>query len=247
MKSCVIIPARFKSSRFEGKPLVKLLNKEMIIWVAELSATAVGKSNVYVATDHLSISSKAEEYGFKTIMTDSNLLTGTDRVAQASINLDYDLFVNVQGDEPLVDPADILKSIRLKEQFPSHIINSFCFLNQNEDPKNKNIPKVITNEENDLIYISRGVIPNSKSDIEDQVKYKKQVCIYSFFKEELRGFYDYGKKSHLENIEDIEILRFFELNKKIKMFETKKSSLAVDVFSDVENVEKELKKQIKNK
>ena len=68
-----------------------------------------------------------------------------------------------------------------------------------------------------------------------------------FFKEELRGFYDYGKKSHLENIEDIEILRFFELNKKIKMFETKKSSLAVDVFSDVENVEKELKKQIKNK
>ena len=94
MKSCVIIPARFKSSRFEGKPLVKLLNKEMIIWVAELSATAIGKSNVYVATDDLRISNKVEEYGFKTIMTDSNLLTGTDRVAQASMQLDYDLFGN---------------------------------------------------------------------------------------------------------------------------------------------------------
>ena len=247
MKSCVIIPARFKSSRFEGKPLVKLLNKEMIIWVAELSATAIGKSNVYVATDDLRISNKVEEYGFKTIMTDSNLLTGTDRVAQASMNLDYDLFVNVQGDEPLIDPADILKSIELKEQFPTYIINSFCFINQNEDPKNKNIPKVITNEKNDLIYISRAVIPNSKSHIMDKVKYKKQVCIYSYYKEELKLFYDYGKKSYLENIEDIEILRFFELNKQIKMFETKKTSLAVDVFSDVENVEKELKKQIKNK
>ena len=163
MKSCVIIPARFKSSRFEGKPLVKLLNKEMIIWVAELSATAIGKSNVYVATDDLRISNKVEEYGFKTIMTDSNLLTGTDRVAQASMQLDYDLFVNVQGDEPLVDPAEILKSIKLKKQFPSYIINSFCFLNENEDPKNKNIPKVITNEKNDLIYITRGVNPKSKS------------------------------------------------------------------------------------
>lgn len=243
MRACVIIPARFKSSRFPGKPLIKILRKEMIIWVAQLSAIAVGKENVYVATDDLNISNKVKEYGFKFIMTESELLTGTDRVAKAAMQLDYDLFVNVQGDEPLVDPGDILKSIKLKKEFPTHIINSFCFINEDEDPSNKNIPKVITNENNDLIYISRAVIPNSKNNNMENIKYKKQVCIYSYFKEELKEFLEYGKKSFLEKNEDIEILRFFEFDKKIKMFETKKSSLAVDVLSDVQKVEKELKKK----
>ena len=97
----------------------------------------------------------------------------------------------------------------------------------------------------DLIYISRAVIPNTKGELLQKINYKKQVCIYSYFKDELIQFLTFGKKSFIESIEDIEILRFFELNKKIKMFETAKSSLAVDVFSDLKNVEKELKKQIK--
>ena len=240
MKSCVIIPARFKSSRFPGKPLVKLLNKEMIIWVAELAAKAVGKSNVFIATDNLNISQKAEEYGFNFIMTSSDLLTGTDRVAAAAKNLNYDIFVNVQGDEPLIDPKDILKSIDLKKKYPSSIINSFCYLKKDEDPHNKNIPKVITNEENNLIYISRAVIPSSKSEALENFNYKKQVCIYSYFGQELDQFLSFGRKSLIENIEDIEILRFLEFGKKIKMFETTKSSLAVDVKSDVQRVEAEL-------
>ena len=247
MRSCVIIPARFKSTRFPGKPLAKILKKEMIIWVAELSAIAVGKANVYIATDDFKISDKVKEYGFNSIMTDSELITGTDRVAQAALSLDYDLFVNVQGDEPLIDPDDILRSIKLKKEFPSHIINSFCFINEQEDPSNKNIPKVITSENNDLIYISRAIIPNSKNNNMENIRYKKQVCIYSYFKEELIEFLEYGRKSYLENIEDIEILRFFEFNKKIKMFETKKSSLAVDVPSDIEKVEKELNKKTPGK
>ena len=115
MRACVIIPARFKSTRFPGKPLAKILNKEMIIWVAELSSEAVGKPNVYVATDDHRISSKVEEYGFKTIITPTEMLTGTDRVAMASTNLNYDIFVNVQGDEPMVNPNDILKSIDYKK------------------------------------------------------------------------------------------------------------------------------------
>ena len=247
MKACVIIPARYASSRFPGKPLVKILNKEMIIWVAERSANAVGKSNVYIATDNLNISKKVEEYGFNSIMTSSELLTGTDRVAKAAFELDYEIFVNVQGDEPMVDPQDILKSIELKKNFRSHIINSYCYINNDEDPTNKNIPKVITNENNDLVYISRAVIPNSKKSYLEDIQYKKQVCIYSYFKNELIDFLSYGKKSFLENIEDIEILRFFELNKKVKMFKTKKSTLAVDVLNDVNKVEEELRKLITNK
>ena len=242
MKSCVIIPARFKSSRFPGKPLVKLLNKEMIIWVAELSAKAVGKSNVFIATDNLKISQKVEEYGFNFIMTSSDLLTGTDRVAAAAKDLNYDIFVNVQGDEPLIDPKDILKSIDLKKKYPSSIINSFCYLKKGEDPHNKNIPKVVTNEENDLIYISRAVIPNSKSETLENINFKKQVCIYSYFGQELDQFLSFGRKSLIENIEDIEILRFLEFGKKIKMFETTKTSLAIDVKSDIQKVEEELNK-----
>tara|TARA_Y100001968_G_scaffold331251_1_gene385324 strand:+ start:178 stop:915 length:738 start_codon:yes stop_codon:yes gene_type:complete len=244
MKACVIIPARFKSSRFPGKPLAKLLNKEMIIWVAELSETAVGKDNVYVATDDERISNKVNEYGFNYIMTSSNLLTGTDRVAEASKKLDYDIFVNVQGDEPLIDPKDILKSIELKKRFPSSVINSFCYLSKEEDPKNKNIPKLVINKNDDLIYISRAAIPCSKNDSLEKINYKKQVCIYSYSKIELDEFFSIKKKSSVENIEDIEILRFFELGKKIKMFEASKSTLAVDIFSDIEKVEKELKNVI---
>ena len=247
MRSCVIIPARFKSSRFPGKPLVKLINKEMIIWVAELSAKAVGKNNVFIATDNSQISEKAKKYGFKSIMTNSDLLTGTDRVAAASISLNYDIYVNVQGDEPLLDPNDILRSIDYKKKFTSSIINSFCYLNENEDPKNKNIPKVVTNEDNDLIYISRAPVPNTKSELGENGMFKKQVCIYSYFKDELQDFLNFGRKSYVEKIEDIEILRFFELGKNIKMLETSKSSLAVDIPSDVEKVENELKNQFKSK
>ena len=162
MDACVIIPARFKSSRFPGKPLTKLNGKEMILWVAELSSEAVGASNVFVATDDLRILEIVEKKGFKAILTNSDLLTGTDRVAQAAIQLKYEIFVNVQGDEPIVNPNDILKAIELKKEYPESVINSFCFMGKEEDPQNSNIPKVVTNENNDLIYISRAVIPNSK-------------------------------------------------------------------------------------
>ena len=241
MRACVIIPARFKSTRFPGKPLAKILNKEMIIWVAELSSEAVGKPNVYVATDDHRISSKVEEYGFKTIITPTEMLTGTDRVAMASTNLNYDIFVNVQGDEPMVNPNDILKSIDYKKKYPNSIINSYCYLADDEEPENKNIPKVITNEKDDLIYISRAPIPRLKNNNLISIKYKKQVCIYSYFKDELKSFLSYGRKSFIENIEDIEILRFFELNKNIKMFQASKTSLAVDEINDLGKVEKALK------
>ena len=237
MKSCVIIPARFKSSRFEGKPLVKLLNKEMIIWVAEIAAKAVGKSNVFIATDNLNISQKVKEYGFNFLMTSSELLTGTDRVAAAAKNLNYDIFVNVQGDEPLIDPQDILKSIDFKKKYPSSMINSFCYLRKDEDPHNKNIPKVITNEENNLIYISRAVTPSSKSETLENFKFKKQECIYSYFGPELDQFLSFGRKSLIENIEDIEILRFHEMNIPVRMLELEGSPLHVDTPADLERAQ----------
>lgn len=241
MKACVIIPARFNSSRFPGKPLIKLCGKEMILWVAEICSKAVDISNVFIATDDNRISNLVSKNGFQAILTSPDLLTGTDRVAEASKNLDYEIYVNVQGDEPLIDPIDILKAIELKSNYPESVINSYCSIPLNENPNNLNIPKVVMKENNDLIYISRAKIPKSKNNDEDQI-YKKQVCIYSYNNSDLDKFLSYGRKSRTEKIEDIEILRFFELNINIKMFEASKSSLAIDVPEDVKRVENALRK-----
>ena len=100
MRSVVIIPARYKSSRFPGKPLINLLGKPMVLWVAELSARAVGKENVYIATDDKRISKVVVDASFNTIMTSDKCFTGTDRLAEAAKQISADIYINVQGDEP---------------------------------------------------------------------------------------------------------------------------------------------------
>ena len=241
MKTAVIIPARYSSTRFPGKPLIELLKKPMIIWVAEIASQAVGKENVFIATDDYQIKRLVEKYKFKSVITNKNHLTGTDRVAEAAEKIDADIFVNLQGDEPLVEPKNINKIIHWKIKNLDKVINGFCYLSNSEDPKNINIPKVITNEENKLIYMSRSAIPGSKSKPLTQNNYKKQVCIYAFTLEELKKFRLFGRKSVLEEKEDIEILRFLEINKEILMVKLPSGSLAVDIPDDIPKVEEKLK------
>ena len=243
MRSCVVIPARYKSTRFPGKPLVKLLGKPMILWVAELSAQALGKSNVYVATDNTLIEEEVKKSGFNTVLTSSDALTGTDRIAEASNKIESDIFINVQGDEPLINPMDILKIRDAKIANMDSIINGFCWITEDDNPESVNIPKLITNEKNELIYMSRLALPGFKDKRLKPFKYKKQVCIYAFTKKELLDFSNFGRKSKLEQSEDIEILRFLELNRSILMTETNPGSLAVDVPEDISKVEKALKEK----
>ena len=186
IRSCVVIPARYKSTRFPGKPLVKLLGKPMIIWVAELSAKAVGKSNVYIATDDKRIKAEVNKYNFKVVMTSSKALTGTDRVAEASYKIKADIYVNVQGDEPLVNPNDILKIINTKIKNINSVINGFCWISKKDNPGDINKPKLITNERNELVYMSRLPIPGFKEIKSEPLKYKKQVCIYAFTKARIK-------------------------------------------------------------
>jgi len=235
MKAIGVIPARYKSSRFPGKPLVDLLGKPMIIWVCELVEQALGKENTYVATDDDRIAQVVNEYGYTTVMTSPNNLTGTDRLAEVSRSIDADIYINIQGDEPMIDPADITKVKQVKQENPDTIINAMTKITADEDPSSVNLPKVITALNNDLIYMSRLAIPGNKSG-EQHGDYFKQVCIYAFTKEELALFASRDTKTPLENHEDIEILRFLEMGKKIKMVEVSKSSLAVDVPSDLEKV-----------
>ena len=244
LKSVVIIPARFASSRYPGKPLVKLLGKPMILWVAELSAEAVGLENVYVATDSDEIKIVVENSGFNVAMT-GPALTGTDRIAEAAEKIQADIYVNVQGDEPLVNPEDILKIISVKKQNMNKVINGYRAISDEENPHSVNIPKVLINERDKLIYMSRNTLPGCKEFKRTPSEYKKQVCIYAFTKDELTSFRSFGRKSVIESFEDIEILRFFELDKEILMVETEGVSLAVDSPADIEPVEKALKEQNK--
>lgn len=235
----VIIPARFKSSRLPGKPLIKIAGKEMVVRVAEIAEKAVGRENVYVATDSEKIQEVVEGYGFKTIMTSEECLTGTDRVAEASLKIDVDMVINVQGDEPLLNPDDIIKIRDAKIKYPEHIVNCVAPFNEYESPDNPKFAKVVSNLDGDMMYISRSAIPGTKEGSFSNVT--KNVSIYGFNKEHLQAFTSRDGKTPLESIEDIETLRFLEMGYKIKCVEVDGSSYSVDYPEDVKIVEELLK------
>lgn len=244
MKTIIVIPARYNSTRFPGKPLKKLLGKPMIQWVAELSAKVVGQENVYIATENDEILKTVTKLGFNAILTSENCPTGTDRLAEIARKIESDIYINVQGDEPLVNPLDIQKIIDAKKKYPSEVINGYSIIEKNEDPKSINIPKVIFTEDKRLIYISRLAIPGFKDEKNKSKVYYKQVCIYAFNRKELLTYGDYGRKSVLEKSEDIEILRFLEWGKTIRFVKTSPGTLAVDEPGDIKKVESALKKTL---
>ncbi len=238
----IVIPARYGSKRYKGKPLVKILGREMVLRVADICKKVVGSNNVFVATDNKKISNTVSKAGYKYIITSNKCLTGTDRVAEASKKIKSKIYINVQGDEPTINPLDINKIINAKKKFPNHVICGYDKIHSFESPQNKNLPKVVVNSKNELVYMSRSIIPGSKQKKLEKYYYK-QVCIYAFNQKELKLFSKKNKKSEIEKIEDIEILRFFDLNVKIKMIKLNSNSVAVDEKSDVKKAEKVLLKR----
>jgi 3-deoxy-manno-octulosonate cytidylyltransferase (CMP-KDO synthetase) len=234
MKYAVIIPARYESSRFPGKPLVDLLGKTMIQHVWERCREAVGEDLVYVATDNDLIRSKVEEFGGQVIMTSENCMTGTDRLAEANKKLDCDFVINVQGDEPLINPDDINKVIKTYNTMPETIINCMCSISNEKEFRSFTVPKVVVSKTGKLLYMSRSPIPMSKTD--KFYSAFKQVCIYAFSKQHLEFFSSHEAKTPVEEIEDIEILRFLENDYPVQMIEVEKGSLAIDVKEDVTRV-----------
>jgi len=227
----VIIPARYKSTRFPGKSLIDINGKPMIIRVVEIACKAVGKENVFVATDDERISDVIEDYGYNYIMT-TDCPSGTDRVAQASRLMEADIVLNVQGDEPLLNPNDIERVIEHKKKHMDSVVNCMSKIDS-EEANNVNTIKVVTNFNNDLIYMSRSPIPATKVGLSDNTY--KQVCIYAFTKEQLEKFYKM-KKTLLELDEDIDILRFLQMGINVKMIETFGTTQAVDIPEDVDKV-----------
>ena len=247
----VVIPARFKSTRFPGKPLAKILGKPMIVRVASIASEAVGKNNVFIATDDERIASVVSDSGFSYIMTSSMCETGTDRVAEAWRSLkninNYKYILNLQGDEPALDPRIIIDTIKFMKRNPGYSVNCFGKMLDEDRVESKNLIKMITGENNQLIYASRSVIPGRKEG-EKFLKesYKKQIAVYGFTPKDLEFFGPEKKKTPVEKIEDIEIIRLIEngvtvLMKEVVGFET----AAVDTQEDISYVERILRKNRK--
>jgi len=240
----LVIPARYKSKRLPGKPLLNINGIPMIIRTFNQCLKVVPRTKILVATDDKKIKKICENKNIKTLMTSKKCLTGTDRVAETSKKIKSDIYINVQGDEPTIRPNDIKKIINAKIKFPNHVICGYDKIHKFENPFSLNLPKVVVNEKSELVYISRLAIPGSKKKFLKK-DYLKQVCIYAFNRNELKKFYSRSKKGKLEKIEDIEILRFFEDNIKIKMIRLNSDSVAVDEKKDVKKAEKIIKKLLK--
>lgn len=233
----VVIPARYESSRFPGKPLVDICGKPMIQHVWERCCLAVGKKKVYVATDDVRIQNAVETFGGQVVMTSPECLTGTDRLAEANLQLNFDFIVNVQGDEPLINPGDINNVIKAFVN-SGNVTNAMCAITSEQEFRSFTVPKVTFSQSGKLLYMSRAGIPQTKTN-EYQFGYK-QVCIYAFSKEQLAFFYSNKSKTRHEQVEDIEILRFLESDYFVDMVEVKSGSLAVDVPEDVNAVVEKL-------
>jgi len=189
---------------------------------------------VFVATDDKKIKKHCLETNMQVLMTSDQCLTGTDRVYEASRQIQADLIINVQGDEPLVRPEDIVSVIDKYKENPDFVCCGMCPIKEEEEFRSPTVPKVVVDSKNKLLYMSRAAIPTNKK--LELVTAMKQVCIYAFPTEALELYGKCDKKTDLEKIEDIEILRFFELGYKVKMVEVSGDSIAVDVPEDVDKV-----------
>ncbi|WP_410210542.1 3-deoxy-manno-octulosonate cytidylyltransferase [Aquirhabdus sp.] len=234
MKTVIIIPARFQSSRFPGKPLADLLGLPMIVHVWQKCVQALDANLVYVATDDDRIRDVCHSHGIQVVMTRSDCLTGTDRVFDASLQVQADLYLNVQGDEPMLDPKDIQVVLDAAKQFPGEIINATSEIDNEIDYLSRTVPKVVARPDGRLLYMSRAPIPGNKA--ASFVTAHKQVCIYAFPPKALSDFASCQQKTALEEIEDIEILRFLELGYEVRMVPVSQSSVAVDTPQDLERV-----------
>jgi 3-deoxy-manno-octulosonate cytidylyltransferase (CMP-KDO synthetase) len=234
MQIVLVIPARYKSTRFPGKPLIDLDGKSMIQRVYEQCLKAVPASAVYVATEDSRIMEHCNANGMQAILTTDACLTGTDRVAEVATQIEADYYINVQGDEPVFNPADITKMLEMLPKANGKILNGYCEIDSEQEHQSVSTPKVVFRNDERLLYMSRAPIPGNKKN-EFHFGYR-QVCIYAFPKQALVNFSQQKNKTPLENEEDIEIIRFLEMGYEVQMIKMSKESIPVDNPEDVEKV-----------
>jgi len=232
----IIIPARLSSSRLPNKVLAPINNKPMIIWCAEVASKI---DDVCIATDSEGVIEVCKKYNFKAVLTDKNHQSGSDRIKEAADILgldDEDIVINMQGDEPFLEP-EILQLV--KEKLNKIKSRNFAMVScykeideiQAEDP---NLVKVILDKNEDAIYFSRSKIPYNRDNAPHT--YFGHIGIYGFNKKSLDEFVT--MQGNLEHIEKLEQLRVIENGKKIAMIKVKTKSFGIDTKDDLQKAKK---------
>lgn len=237
----VIIPARFQSSRFPGKPLAKIAGLSLIQRVWHQCCAVASTRNIIIATDDERICDHCQRFGADVMMTSSECLSGTDRVEEVVRERGLDYAINVQGDEPMVRPEDIQTVLSTFLNFGGNfVVNAMAPIVDADEWRSLSVPKVVFDQDDQLLYMSRAPVPANK-----QMDFNgawKQVCIYGFSAKHLQSYVMGEGKSLFESHEDIEILRFVECGTPVQMVRVASGTVAVDFPEDVIAVEALLKR-----
>lgn len=232
----VVIPARMSSKRLPNKPMRKIAGISMIRRTYNQALLAVKDSSlIIVATDSEEIKEEIEAHGGRAVLTSSNCLTGTDRVREVSLSQSADIYINLQGDEPIFPVSSLIQFIDYARNCESKICTGIYRLENEDEFRSLNVPKMVVTKNYKLMYSSRAPIPSNKEGI-----FKggyKHICIYSFTKDMLE-LYASPSKTKVEEIEDLEINRFLERGQEVQCVELIKAGIAVDTIEDLLRVEK---------
>lgn len=246
MKIIAVIPARYEASRFPGK-LMQMLGDKTVISNTYQNVVDTGLfDEVFVATDSEAIFEEISNSGGNVVMTGTHE-TGSDRIAEAVKNMECDIVVNVQGDEPFLklEPLkQLIEVFRDDSQKAISLASLKIILKDNEEVENPNNVKVITDKDGYALYFSRSVIPFPR-EIHPEVKYYKHIGVYAFRKDALLKFAELPMKP-LEISEKIECLRYLEYGMKIKMIETDFIGVGIDVPEDLQKAREILQLQQKS-
>lgn len=237
-KTLVVIPARYDSSRFPGKPLAIINGIPMIQRTYNQALKNKYTKDIVVATDSQKIYSFCKQNEMNVVMTSNKCFTGTDRVAEVAENFhDFDCFVNLQGDEPVIDPKYIDKCIKFfYDNYPKYdVVTGYGTLGEKSINLEEKV-KVVFNYNNEAIYFSRLPIPHNSN------KYYNHIGLYCFSKNSLKVFKD-RKVGNVESCEKVEMNGMIELGIKVKMVEMEET-FTVDIPSDIDKVESYLDKFI---
>jgi 3-deoxy-manno-octulosonate cytidylyltransferase (CMP-KDO synthetase) len=239
MKTIAVIPARYASARFPAKLMQDLGGKTVILRTYEAAKNTHLFDDVFVVTDSDLIFKEIISNGGKAIMSIKEHESGSDRIAEAVQNIDVDVVINVQGDEPFIDENPLKSLIEVfKNDLDKKVdlASVMCQILDKEDIENPNNVKVITDQNGFALYFSRSVIPFPREE-NVGVRYMKHIGIYAFRKQALLDFYSLPMLS-LEASEKLEQLRYLEYGKRIKMIETNHIGIGIDTKEDLERARK---------
>ncbi len=242
MKTIGVIPARWGSTRFEGKVLAKLKGKYLIQHVWERARKSKTLDSILIACDDEKILKAAESFGAKAVMTSKKHVSGTDRIAEAVGPLAVKVVVNIQADEPLIEPKVIDHLVQAVLDDKTCVMATVVKpIESREELENPNVVKVVIDQNRNALYFSRSPIPFNRDKKKfDDISYYKHLGIYAYRKDFLLKFKDLPK-SDLESVERLEQLRVLEAGFKIKTIETNLDTIGVDTPEDLARVEKLIK------